>query len=102
MVTFVGSETYVDLIILVKVYFDVILGHDWLASYHVIFDYYTKVMNLTVPGVSRLVWKGTINSGLKGVISILYACHLKERWRLFYVDHIHDTSVSSPPPMNFY
>ena len=44
VVTFVGHDTWVDLIVLDMVDFDVILGMDWVSPYHVVLYYYAKTM----------------------------------------------------------
>ena len=54
VVNFVGCETWVDLIILVMVDFDVILCIDWLAPYHAILDCYAKIGTLALLGVPRI------------------------------------------------
>ncbi|XP_020259096.1 uncharacterized protein LOC109835536 [Asparagus officinalis] len=40
------SKFVVDLIVLSMSKFDVILGIDWLSSYHVSIDYFAKIVNL--------------------------------------------------------
>ena len=46
LVTLVGSSTYVDLIILETVDFDVILGMTWLSPYFAILDCNAKTVTL--------------------------------------------------------
>ena len=58
LVTFVGSHTYVDLIILDIVDFDVILGMTWLSPNFAIFDCNAKTVTLAKPGTNPLVWEG--------------------------------------------
>lgn len=67
VVTFVGRETWVDLIILDMVDFDIIVGMDWLASYHATLDCYVEIVTLATSGVPRLAWKGILNS-VRGVL----------------------------------
>lgn len=49
VVTFMGKDTLVDLILLNMVNFDVILGRDWLLPYHVILEYHAKTVTISCP-----------------------------------------------------
>ena len=60
LVTFVGSNTYVDLIILEMVDFDVILGMTWLSPNFAILDCNAKTVTLAKPGTDPLVWEGVL------------------------------------------
>ena len=51
LMTFVGSRTYVDLIILEMVDFDVILGMTWLSPNFAILDCNAKTVTLAKPGM---------------------------------------------------
>ena len=53
LVNFVGSNTFVDLIILEMVYFDVILGMTWLSPNFAILDCNSKTVTLVKPGQFR-------------------------------------------------
>ena len=55
LVTFVGSNTHVDLVILEMVDFDVILGMTWLSPKFSIFDCNAKTVTLAKPGTDPLV-----------------------------------------------
>ena len=55
LVTFVGSNTYVDLIILEMVDFDVILGMTWLSPNFAILYCNAKTVTLAKPGTDPLV-----------------------------------------------
>ena len=55
LVTFVGSNTYVDLIILEMVDFDVILGMTWLSPNFALLDCNAKIMTLAKLGTDPLV-----------------------------------------------
>ena len=48
-------EFGVDLIVLQMSEFDVILGIDWLSSYHVSLDCFAKTVSLRVPGKPDIV-----------------------------------------------
>ena len=56
MVTFVGRNTYVDLVILEMVDFDVILGMNWLSPNFAILDCNAKTVTLAKPRTDPLVW----------------------------------------------
>ena len=51
--TFVGSNTHVDLVILEMVDFDVILGMTWLSPNFAILDCNVKTVMLAKPGQIR-------------------------------------------------
>ena len=70
---FWGSNTYVDLVILEMVDFDVILGMTWLSPNFVILDCNAKTVTLAKPGTDSLVWKGDYNSNPVRIISFLRA-----------------------------
>ena len=71
LVTFVGSNTHVDLIILEMVDFDVILGMTWLSLNFAIFYCNTKIVTLAKPGTDPLVWEGDYISTPVRIISFL-------------------------------
>ena len=51
LVNFVGSNTYVDLVILEMVDFDVIMGMTWLSPQFLILDCNAKTVTLAKPGL---------------------------------------------------
>ena len=59
LVTFVGSNTHVDLVILEMVDFHVILGMTWLSPNFAILDCNAKTVTLAKPGTDPLVWRVT-------------------------------------------
>ena len=73
IVTLMGYDTYADLKVLDMVYFDVILGMDWLSSNHAILNYYAKTITLAMPGIPIVEWRGTHSHPSKGLISFLKA-----------------------------
>ena len=97
---FIGRETLVDLLVLDMIEFDVILGMDWLSSYHTVLDCFAKIVTLALSGVPRIAWKGTLHSGPKRVISYIQTRKLVERGCLSYLAHIHDTSVILSPSLD--
>ena len=77
--------------------FDVILGMNWLSTYHVFLDCNAKTV--VMPGVPRVEWKSVSGSYPRKVISFIRAQRLVERGCMSYLDFIRDTSVE-PPPMD--
>ena len=74
-----GYETWVDLIILGMVDFDVILGMDWISPYHAVLDCNAKTVTLAMPGILRVEWKSASGSYPSKVISFIHAQKLVER-----------------------
>ena len=73
LVTFVGSNTHVDLVILEMVDFNVILGMTWLSPNFAILDCNAKTVTLAKPGTDPLVWEGDYTSTPVRIISFLRA-----------------------------
>ncbi|XP_015165067.1 uncharacterized protein [Solanum tuberosum] len=73
LVSLAGYDTWVDLIILGMVDFDVILGMNWLSPYHAVLDCNAKTVTLAMPGVPRVEWKGANGSYPSKVISFIRA-----------------------------
>ena len=46
-----GYDTHADLKVLGMIDFDVILGMDWLSSYHAILNCHAKTITLAKPGI---------------------------------------------------
>ncbi|XP_069154406.1 uncharacterized protein [Solanum lycopersicum] len=95
-VTLMGYDTHADLKVLDMIDFDVILGMDWLSSYHTILNCHAKTITLAMPGIPIVEWRGTLSHPSKGVISFLKARHLVQRGCLAYLAHIRDTSIETP------
>ncbi|XP_069149255.1 uncharacterized protein [Solanum lycopersicum] len=72
-VTFVGGNTYVDLIILKMVDFDVILGMTWFSPNFAILNCNAKTVTLAKRGTDPLVWEGDYISTPVRIISFLCA-----------------------------
>ena len=73
LVTFLGSNTHVDLVILDMVDYDVTLGMTWLSSNFAILDCNAKTVTLAKPGTDPLVWEGDYTSTPIRIISFLRA-----------------------------
>ncbi|XP_070032533.1 uncharacterized protein [Nicotiana tomentosiformis] len=85
MVTFCGYDTRADLLLLDMTDFEVILGMDWLSSYHAILDFHAKTVTLAMPELPRLEWKGSSSSTSSRLISFLKTRHMI--WR-HYLDGV--------------
>ncbi|XP_070054350.1 uncharacterized protein [Nicotiana tomentosiformis] len=91
-----GFETIVDMLLLSKEYFDVILGMDWLATYHAIFDCHVKIVTLAMPGLPRLEWRGALYYDPSRVISFLKARQIVEKGCNDYLAFVRDVSADTP------
>ncbi|XP_070057102.1 uncharacterized protein [Nicotiana tomentosiformis] len=96
VVTFDRYETREDLLLLDMVDFEVILGMDWLSSYHAIIDFYAKTVTLATPEFPRLEWRGSSVSTSSRIISFLKARHMVEKSCLAYLAFVRDTTVETP------
>ncbi|XP_069146071.1 uncharacterized protein [Solanum lycopersicum] len=95
-VTLMGFDTHADLKVLDMIDFDVILGMDWLYSYHAILNFHAKTITLAIPGIPIVEWRSSLSHPFKGVISFLKARQLVQRGCLAYLAHIQDTSIETP------
>ncbi|XP_070057808.1 uncharacterized protein [Nicotiana tomentosiformis] len=96
VVTIASLETSVDLLLLDMVYFDIILGMDWLSPYHAILDCHTKMVTLAMLGLPQLEWKGTLGHSTSKVISYVKARCMVEKGCLDYLAYICYPSVEVP------
>ena len=90
LVTFVGSNTFVDLIILEMVYFDVILGMTWLSPNFAILDCNAKTVTLAKLGTDPLVWEGDYISTPVPIISFLRAKRMVIKGCLAFLANLKD------------
>ena len=96
LVTFVGSNTHVDLIILEMVDFDVILGMTWLSPNFAILDCNAKIVTLAKPGIDPLVWEGDYTFTPVRIISFLRAKRMVSNGCLAYLAHLRDDTSLVP------
>jgi len=96
VVTIGSLETSVDLLLLDMVDFDVILGLDWLSTYHAILHCHDKMVTLDMPGLPRLEWKGTLGHSPSKVISYVKARRMVEKGCLAYLAYIRDPNTEVP------
>ena len=96
IVTFVGSNTYVDLINLEMVDFDVILGRTSLSPNFAILDCNAKTVTLSKPGKDPLVWEGDYISTPNHIISFLRAKRMVSKGCLAFLAHLRDDTSQVP------
>ena len=95
-VTFVGSNKYVDLVILEMVDFDVILGMTWLSPNFVILDCNAKTVTLAKPGTDPLLWEGDYTSTPVRIISFLRAKRMVSKGCLAFLADLRDDTTQVP------
>ena len=96
LVNFVGSNTYVDLVILEMVDFDVILGMTLLSPNLAILDCNAKSVTLVKPGTNPLVWEGDYTSNPVHIISFLRAKKMVSKGCLAFLAHLKDDTIQVP------
>ena len=93
LVTFVGSNTYVDLVILEMVDVDVILGMTWLSPNFAILDCNAKTLTLAKLGTNPLVWDGDYTSNPVRIVSFLRAKKMVSKGCLAFLAHLKDDTT---------
>ncbi|XP_075084833.1 uncharacterized protein LOC142168071 [Nicotiana tabacum] len=92
----VSEDAQIDLMLFDMVDFEVILGMEWLSLYHAIFDCHANTMTLSMLGLPRLEWRGTLGDSTSRVVSYLKAQHMVEKECLAYLAYIRDFSAEVP------
>ena len=82
--------SYVELVELDILYFDVILSMDWLHALFVSIDYRTMVLKFNFPNEPILEWKGGNSIPRGHIISCLKACKMISKWCLYHVVRVKD------------
>ncbi|XP_070034704.1 uncharacterized protein [Nicotiana tomentosiformis] len=96
VVTFCGYKTRADLLLLDMTDFEVILGKDWLSTYHSILDCHAKTVILAMHELPRLEWRGSSVTTPSRIISFIKARHMAEKGYLAYLAYVGDTTVEPP------
>ncbi|XP_070023193.1 uncharacterized protein [Nicotiana sylvestris] len=96
IVTFFGYDTRADFLLLDLIDFEIILGMDWLYSYHAILDCHAKTVTLVMPKLPRLEWKGSPISAPSRIISFMKDQHMVEKGYLSYLAYVQDTTAETP------
>ncbi|XP_070032496.1 uncharacterized protein [Nicotiana tomentosiformis] len=95
VVTIVGLETRVDLLLLSMVDFDMILCMELLSPCHAL-DCHTKNVTLAIPRVPRLDCIGSLYYVSSRVISCLKAQQMVEKGCLAYLAFVRDVGADTP------
>ncbi|XP_070054166.1 uncharacterized protein [Nicotiana tomentosiformis] len=96
IVTFYGYETRADLLLLDMIDFKVILGMDWLSSYHATLDCHAKSVTLAMLEVPRLEWRGSSIITSNWAISFPKARHMVKQGCLAYLAFVRDIALETP------
>ena len=91
-----GSNAYVDLIIVEMDDFDVILGMTWLSPNFAILDCNAKTVTLAKPGTDPLVWEGDYISTPVHIISFLRSKRMVSKGCLAFLAHLRDDTSKVP------
>lgn len=68
---FMGFKTLADLVILDIDEYDIILGMSWLLLCLIVLDYYARTVNVAMPGMEKLVCKGTFKPSQVRVVTTI-------------------------------
>ena len=85
------KELYADLIILDMWDFDVILGMDWLATYHALVDCHKKCVNFKIPSELEFSFMESIEGTPLHIISALQARQIITKGCTGYLATVIDT-----------
>ena len=96
LVTFMGSNTHVDLVILEMVDFDVILGMTWLSPNFAILDCNAKTVTLAKPETDPLVWVGDYTSTPVHIISCIRDKRMVRKGCLAFLAHLGEDTTQVP------
>lgn len=67
-----GFQTWVDLVILDMLEFDIILGMNWLSLFYDVLKYNSKTLIVDIQGIDKLEYKGVYKFGLVKIISFFH------------------------------
>ncbi|XP_070020578.1 uncharacterized protein [Nicotiana sylvestris] len=91
-----SRSTVAGLIELDMVEFDVIIGMDWLASYHANVDCRSKIVRFQFLGEPIFKWKGNTASPRGIFISYLKARKMINKSCIYYLVRVQDMEVEAP------
>ncbi|XP_070015587.1 uncharacterized protein [Nicotiana sylvestris] len=96
VVTIGGLEMGVDILLLIMVDFDVILGMDWSSPCNAIMDYHAKTVTLAMLGLPKIEWRGSLDYVPSRVISYLKAQRMVGKGCLAYLAFVRDIGADTP------
>ena len=96
LMTFMGSNAQVDLVILEMVDFNVILGMTWLSPNFATLDCNAKTVTLAKPGTDPLVWEGDYTSNPIHIVSFLRSKRMVSKGCLAFLAHLWDDTTQVP------
>ena len=73
VIAFNGHEMIADLILLDMGEFDIILGMDWLLTWHATLDYFAKRVCFRPPGQAKFYYQGERDSIVRSYVSAIRA-----------------------------
>ena len=79
VINIVGRELFADLILLHMRDFDVILGIDWLSTYHAIVEFFEKRVIFHIPGQSEFYLEGDTKVKPLSIIFALQASNMLKK-----------------------
>lgn len=85
-----GHDLVTDLILLDMKDFDVILGMDWLASYHATMNCYKKEVVFRIPNQTKFLFQGVHKSLFSSLISAIQAGNLLRKGWQGYLTYVVD------------
>ncbi|WMV49990.1 hypothetical protein MTR67_043375 [Solanum verrucosum] len=88
--------TWVDLVILDMLDFDVILGMNWLSPHFYLLNLNAKTITREITGRKKFEWEGVYKSKTLKIISFLRASKLVGQGCMVYLAHLRDVIVEFP------
>ena len=88
--------TFVDLVELKLVEFDVILGMDWLQSCYTSVDCRIRIVHFQFPDEPIFKWKGCILAPMGQLISYLKDKKILSKGYLYHLVRVMDSSLETP------
>ncbi|WMV30007.1 hypothetical protein MTR67_023392 [Solanum verrucosum] len=95
-IVFMGFQTWVHLVILDMIDFDIILGMTWLSPYYVVLNCNTKFVTLEISVREKLEWERVYKPKQAKIISSIRASKVVVQGCLAYLAHVRDVEIEAP------